>query len=301
MRANFVMSGVGTGMRRNLLMTIALILTTGISLFFLGGSILTSMEISKFRTKYEDKLNVSVYLCGSTKNAECTHSVKDAERAQLLAKLDADPRVLATDFISKDQAYLRNKDLLGPEAAKFLTPADFPDAFVLKLKNIRRDYSAVEATYKSQPGVEEVQNQNDSLKAILTIFDSARVGALAFAVLILICAVILMAITIQVAAAQRRNETSIMRLVGASRWMTQLPFVIEAVIAALVGGLIAIPALWLAKWKVLNGIFKTSVQNNVLPDLNSNDILIAGGLSLIMGIVLAMITAYITLRAYVRL
>lgn len=301
MRANFVMSGVGTGLRRNLLMTTALILTTAISLFFLGGAFLTGMEISKFRTKYEDKLNVSVYLCGPTKNATCTHSVTDVERAQLQGKLDSDPRVQSMDFVSKDQAFARNKDLLGPDAAKFLTAADFPDAFVLKLKNIRRDYAAVEASYKAQPGVEAVQNQNDSLKAILTIFDSARAGAYTFAVLILICAVILMAITIQVAAAQRRNETSIMRLVGASRWMTQLPFVIEAVIAAMIGGLLALPALWLAKWKVLNGIFKTSVQNNVLPDLDGNDILIAGGISLILGVVLAMITAYVTLRAYVRL
>lgn len=301
MRANFVMSGVGSGLRRNMLMTIALILTTAISLFFLGGSILTSMEIDKFRTKYEGSLNVSVFLCGSTKNAQCSHAVTDAERAALQDKLDADPHVVSVDFLSKDDAYTRNRDLFGPDAAKFLTPDYFPDSFVLKLNDLRRDYTPVEAAFANQPGVEKVQNQNDSLKAILTIFDSARVGALAFAILILICSVILMAITIQVAASQRRNETSIMRLVGASRWMTQLPFVIEAVIAAVIGGVLAIPALWLAKWKVLNGIFKTSVDNNVLPNLDANNILIAGGISLIVGIVLAMITAYVTLRAYVRL
>ena len=52
----------------------------------------------------------------------------------------------------------------------------------------------------------------------------------------LICAILLIAITIQVAAQQRRTETSIMRLVGASRWMTQLPFMLEAMIAAAIGG-----------------------------------------------------------------
>ncbi len=301
MRANFVLSGVRTGLRRNLIMTVALILTTAISLFFLGGSILTSMEIDKFRTKYEGNLNVSIYLCGTTKTATCAHAVTPAEKAALQAKLNADPLVKSTDFITKEQAYANNKDLFGPDAAKFITADDFPDSFVLGLKNIRADYPTIRNTYGAQPGVELVQNENESLKTILNIFDSARVGALVFAVLVLVCAVLLMAITIQVAASQRRNETNIMRLVGASRWMTQLPFVIEAVLAALIGGLLAIPALWIAKLQVLNGIFRDSVRNQVLPDLHWGDVVVAGGTSLIIGVALAMITAYVTLRAYVRL
>ena len=83
--------------------------------------------------------------------------------------------------------------------------------------------------------------------------------------------------------------------------MTQLPFVIEAVLAALIGGLLAIPALWIAKLQVLNGIFRDSVRNQVLPDLHWGDVVVAGGTSLIIGVALAMITAYVTLRAYVRL
>jgi cell division transport system permease protein len=301
MRASFVMSGVASGLRRNLLMSIALVLTTAISLFFLGGSILTGKEIDKFRAKYEGQLKVSIYLCGETKSTQCAHPVTDAERASLQAKLNSDSQIQSVDFISKEQAYAANRDLLGADAAKFLSPDDFPDSFALKLTDLRQDYTAVAARYGTQPGVEQVQNENESLKTILSIFDSARVGALAFAILILFCSVILMAITIQVAAQQRRAETSIMRLVGASRLMTQLPFVIEAVIAAAVGGIIAIPALGFGKWYVLNRIFHSSVHNQVLPDLSLNDILIAGGASLIVGIVLAMITAWVTLRAYVRL
>jgi cell division transport system permease protein len=301
MRANFVLSGVGSGLRRNLLMTVALIVTTAISLFFLGGAILTGREIDKFRHKYEGNLNVSIYLCGATKTATCTHEVTTAEKSGLQTKLNADPLIKSVRFVSRQQAYNSNKDLLGPDAAKFITPDDFPDSFVLELHNLRKDYPTIAQTYGTAAGVDKVQNEDESLKTILNIFDSARIGAYVFAFLILICAVLLMAITIQVAAAQRRNETSIMRLVGASRWMTQLPFVIEAVIAALIGGLLAIPALWVAKLQVLNNIFRTSVHNQVLPDLNFGDVLLAGGVSLVLGVVLAMVTAYITLRAYVRL
>jgi cell division transport system permease protein len=111
----------------------------------------------------------------------------------------------------------------------------------------------------------------------------------------------MMAITIQVAAQQRRAETNIMRLVGASRWMTQLPFIIEAMIAAAIGGVLAIIALWGGKQFVLNSIFRTQVSRGVIPDLSASDVLLAGGACLLIGVVLAAVTAAVTLRAYVRL
>jgi cell division transport system permease protein len=104
-----------------------------------------------------------------------------------------------------------------------------------------------------------------------------------------------------VAAAQRKNETSIMRLVGASRWMTELPFMLETVAATIVGGVIALGLIAAGKQFVLNGIFKSQVEKQVIPNLGSNDILVAGGLGLIAGIVVAGVTSFATLRLYVRL
>jgi cell division transport system permease protein len=110
-----------------------------------------------------------------------------------------------------------------------------------------------------------------------------------------------MANTIQVAAQQRRNETGIMRLVGASRWMTQLPFMIEAVVAAVVGGLLAILLDWIGKVAILDGILGEQVRARILQPLDGNDILVAGGVGLVAGIVLSAATAWVTLRLYVRL
>jgi cell division transport system permease protein len=301
MRANFVMSGVGQGLRRNVLMSIALIMITFVSLYFLGGALLTQKEIAKFRSKYEDKLNVSIFLCGPTQNEKCKHPFTPQERASLEAHLRADPLIASEHFVSQNEIFKNNPDYLGLGNLDILQPSDFPNLVSVKLKDIKRDYVALAARYNKAPGVEQVQNQDASLKTILDIFDKSRIGALAFALLVLVAAILLMAITIQVAAAQRRNETNIMRLVGASRWMTQLPFVIEAVITALIGGVLIIPALWFSKTYVLNGIFGHSVSHGVLPDLSINDVLIASGESILIGVVLAVVTAYVTLRAYVRL
>ena len=132
--------------------------------------------------------------------------------------------------------------------------------------------------------MQSVTDENDAIKTILQLFQSALLATIIVAAIVLASAIILIAITIQVAAAQRRTETSIMRLVGASRWMTQLPFIIEAVIAAAIGGLAALFVSWVGKWYVLDHVFSSAVKRNVLPDLQLNDVLIAGGISLIGGI-----------------
>jgi cell division transport system permease protein len=301
MRANFVMSGVGQGLRRNVLMSIALIMITFVSLYFLGGALLTQKEIDKFRSTYEDRLDVSIYLCGPTKDQNCKHPFTAQERASLQGQLRSDPLIASERFVSQNEIFKNNPNYLGLGDLDILQASDFPNLISVKLKDIKRDYVTVAARYNRAAGVDRVQNQDVSLKTILDIFDKSRIGALAFALLVLVAAILLMAITIQVAAAQRRNETNIMRLVGASRWMTQLPFVIEAVITALIGGVLIIPALWFSKTYVLNGIFGHSVSHGVLPNLSINDVLIASGESILIGVALAVVTAYVTLRAYVRL
>jgi cell division transport system permease protein len=305
MRASFLMSGVATGLRRNVSMTVALVLSTAISLAFLGGAFLIGKEINKFKTLYEDKINVSIYLCTdiSKDNAgsPCKHKVTDAERLALQSQLNSDPQVKTVQYITEGDATARAKQLLGAKTVDEAGPGAFPASFSLKLSDLKKDYVPVSQRYSKAPGVDAVQNQDDSLKTMLNLFDSAKWGARIVAFIVGICAIIQMANTIQVAAAQRRNETGIMRLVGASRLMTQLPFIIEAVIAALAGGLIAIGLDWAGKKFILDGVFGEQVSNGVLPPLDLNDVLVAGGVGLISGVVLSALTAWGTLRLAVRL
>lgn len=304
MRASFVMSGVATGMRRNVSMTIALILNTAIALSFAGGALLVSKEIGKFRTNYEDKLNVSIYLCNKgpyAATSTCKHQITDAERQALQSQLSQDPMITHVTFISEAESYKRGKQVLPADEAAFIEPGDLPALFVVKLKNTKTDYTPVASRFSGATGVDGIQNQSDSIKTLLTIFDKARIGAAVAAIAIMICALLLMANAIQVAATQRRNETGIMRLVGASRWMTQLPFMIEAVIASVIGGALAIVLDYIGKQLILDGIFKQQVQNDVLPQLSTSDVLISGGIGAVGGIVLSAVTAYLTLRLLVRL
>lgn len=322
MRANFVLAGVAAGIRRNAAMTIALVLSTAIALTFVGSAILANTEISKFKKVYEDKLNVSVYLCTSTASEvqkmnnqaaaaagtaqrplTCTDGQKttDAQTAAIKKQLLADPRVKSVLFVSEQEAFDRGRQQQDPAVSQYLHLGDLPASFTVKLDNITKNYPEFAATFNKVQGIDVVRNQIDTINRLLSIIDSMRWFSLIIALVVLLASVLLIANTIQTAAAQRRNETSIMRLVGASRWMTELPFMLEAVIAATVGGLIAFALIWIGKHYVLDSVFRVPTQNGVIPNLAINDVLVAGGLGLIIGIVLSAITAFATLRLYVRL
>jgi cell division transport system permease protein len=300
MRANFVLSGVAVGMRRNLSMTAALVLSTAIALSFVGAALLANTEISKFKVKYVNKINVSVYLCATDFQPPCTHKTTPDEQNAILTALNTDPAVRTVSFVSEDQAYELGK-AQDPAVAKYLKPGVLPASYTVKLKNIKSDYPAFEAKYSKMPGVNIVQNAIDTINTLLSIIDSVRWFSLIIALVVLIASILLIANTIQVAAAQRRNETSIMRLVGASRWMTELPFMLETVIATAVGGILALVSIWVGEHIVLDEVFKGPTENGVIPNLTTNDVLKAGGVGLIVGILLAGVTAFATLRLRVRL
>lgn len=292
MRPSYLVSGVATGLRRNLSMTIALLLVTMVSLTFVGSALLARSWIGEFKQNYDNRLNVSVYL-----NNDVTQDQTDAVRTAL----EADPMVRSVTYIDQDQAYERGKKVLDPATAEFLEPGVLPASFTVQLVNQLRDYQAFSTTFGAMDGVQRVQDQDDALKTLLELFSRAQRATLIIAGIVALAALILMFNTVRIAANQRRAETGIMRLVGASRWMVQLPFVIEAMIAAAVGGLLAIGALAIGRVALVDSVLGEQVGSGVLPTIDGNDILVVGGTVALCGIAISALTAWATLRLSVRL
>lgn len=301
MRANFVLSGVWEGIRRNLSMTIALILNTAILLTFVGAAVLANREITKFQSDYEGKLNVSVYACGVYSGPPCTGRTSAAGLDALQRKLESYPDVTGVKRVSEQENFNRARATQPENVRPLLQAGTFPASFTVELKDIGKDYSKFASTFKKQPEVSGVQNQIKAIRTLLDVLNSSRLFSIVAAFVVLIASVLLIANTVQVAAAQRKNETSIMRLVGASRWMTEIPFVLETMVATVLGGLLAFGMVSLGKYFVLNKIFDLQVENGVIPGLDMNDLLVASGLSLIGGAIIAAVTAFATLRLYVKL
>ena len=150
-------------------------------------------------------------------------------------------------------------------------------------------------------GVDQVRDEGDFLDRLFSLLNGARNATIAVAVVQALAALLLISNTIQLAAFNRRNETNIMRLVGASRWYTQLPFILEAAIAGLIGGLLAAGGLILTKVLFVDRTLAGPIKAGIIPQVEwsaiiTNSLIISG-----VGVGLAATAAYVTLRLYVRL
>ena len=241
MRVNFVLSEVATGLRRNLTMTVAMILTTAISLGLMGTGLLIAGMISDMKEIYYDKVQVSIFLAD-----DVTEEQRADDRAAAGA---ARRRSRAYLYESKDEAYERFQQQFSqqPELVEN-TPADaLPESFRVELVNPERYAVIAEEFPNGQNGVDQVRDEGDFLDRLFSLLNGARNATIAVAVVQALAALLLISNTIQLAAFNRRNETNIMRLVGASRWYTQLPFILEAALAGLIGALLAVGGLVLTK------------------------------------------------------
>jgi cell division transport system permease protein len=299
MRAQFVLHEVWIGLRRNLTMTMALVVVVAISLALLGTGLLFVRQVSNTRTYFQGRVELSVYLC--TKFSQVPACAKNgaatpAELATIQQTLSRMPQVSRVTYVPQSQAYQQFKQEF-PSLVNSVTSNDIPDYFQVKLKNTQTDTPIVLQTVGGMPGVDQIVDNSQILNKFYNLLDGARNAVVIIAIILIIAAILLVANTIRLSAFNRRRETSIMRLVGASNFYVQLPFLVEGVIAGLFGWLvsagllIAVKSLWL---DTLQQYFPFNVQ------LTSADLIEVIILAMILGVVLTGATSFLTLRRYLR-
>lgn len=299
MRASFVFSEVLTGLRRNITMTMAMIITTAISLGLLGGGLLVVQMTNKTEQIYFDRVEVAVYLTNdvSTNDTGCAAALC----SKLQRDLKATPGVESVSYESRDDAYKRFREVFAnqPELVQLARPEALPASFRVKLTDPQR-FAIISQQFGTQPGVDKVVDQANLVQRLFSVLGGVRNAAFAIAVLQAFAALLLISNMIQVAAYTRRTEVGIMRLVGATRWYTQLPFLLEAVVAGIIGSGLAIGGLVVAKVAFLDDVLRDLYQSNIIGQITTSDVLFVSPVLAIVGIGLAAITAYVTLRLYVR-
>jgi cell division transport system permease protein len=294
MRVNFVLSEVATGLRRNLTMTVAMIITTAISLGLMGTGLLIAGMITEMKEIYYDKVQVSIFLA---------EDVTDEQRTAIEQKLDGSNEVANYIYESKEEAYQRFQQQFSqqPELVEN-TPEDaLPESFRVELKNPERYPVIAQQFPDGQGGVDQVRDEGDFLDRLFSLLNGARNATIAVAVVQALAALLLISNTIQLAAFNRRNETNIMRLVGASRWYTQLPFILEAAVAGLIGALLAIGGLVLTKVLFVDKTLAGPIKAGIIPAVDWADVVMITPWIAGAGVGLAAVAAYVTLRLYVRL
>jgi cell division transport system permease protein len=303
MRFGLVLSEVGQGLRRNVSMVISIVLVTFISLTFVGAAILLQMQINQMKGYWYDKAQVAVYLCTAyAEGGNCNEVEATAEqKANIQQELEAPPLaplIAHYDFEDHDQAYQRYQEQFsGAEASAFVTPDFLPETFWVNLKDPSQSDVLVERL-SSVAGVDDVVDQRKYLQPIFDALNAASFTAIGIAGLMLIAAVLLIATTIRLSAFSRRRELGIMRLVGASNRFIQTPFVLEGVVAALIGSVLASGAIVAIVQFFVQGYLNATPSATPFVDLG--DALLVVPIVIVGGAGLAAVSAAVAIRRYLK-
>ncbi|TQM38538.1 permease-like cell division protein FtsX [Pseudonocardia cypriaca] len=300
MRADFVAREVFTGLRRNVTMTIAMVLTTAISLGLVGTGLLAVRTIDRTEQLYSDRFEVQVTLTAdvSTSDLDCSQSIC----SELRDTLERSPQVESVRFQSQQEAYEHFQELFAGQAlAEVARPQSLPATLRVRLADQSGGADAVRQAMTGQVGVRNVIDQREVVAKLFDMIGSFRDVTFALAVVQAIAALLLISNTVQVSAFTRRTEVGVMRLVGATRWYTQLPFLIEAVVTGVVGALIAVAGLVAGKFLFVDELLSGIVANGVVPPVELADIIWVAPILVMIGGGIAAVTGYVTLRMYVRL
>ena len=303
MRASFIVNEISIGLRRNLIMTIAMIITTAVSLGFLGTAVLFNQQVSVMKDFWYDKVEVSVFLCGADSGEGVAGScaageVTQDQRDSIRADLDSMPQVEKVYYESKRKAYSRFKEQFKNSAiVDNVTPDQMPESFRVKLVNPEQ-FDIVASAFVGRAGVEQVQDQKALLEKFFKVLNWVQWFAGGLALLMILVSVILIVNTIRVAAFSRRRETGIMKLVGASNFSIQLPFLLEGAISGFLGALLATGAFVLIKAVLVDKILAPNFP--ITRFITWGDVWLSAGAVFVIGVALAAIASSLALVKYLR-
>lgn len=293
MRWNFVFTEMWQGLRRNLTMTFATIITMVIALFGLGGAWLFHSQIDRTHDYWFGKIEVTVYL----KQAS-TSPQMDA----ISQELHSLPQVKEVIFENRHDAWIHFKKWFSetsPALVKNSSESQMPESFRVKLKNPRQ-FNIVSEAVQNLPGVDEVQAEPEQLKRLFSFFDMLGQLVLAIAVVVFVAALMLIFNNVRLAAYTRRREVGIMRLVGASDIYIQAPFVMEIQVCALTASAIAIGGLFLMKYVVFDHGIAHTFGTNLLDIIGWSTVVSAIPWIVLTAVLASTVTAVVTLQRYLR-
>jgi len=290
MRLKYVLNEVLVGLWRNVTMTVAMIITMSVSLFMLGASVLLYMQVDQMKNYYYGEIEVSIFL---------RSDVSDAQRSAIDQSISSNPLVADKTYETREQAFIRFQQLWAdsPDFVKSVGPNSLPESFRVKLKDPEQ-YKSFADQMKGMEGIQDIIDQRTLLDKVFNIFNAFQVGSLGVAAFMALAALLLVGNTIQVAAYSKRREVAVMKLVGASNWFIQAPFVLEAVVAGVIGAVLGFIVLFVGKVVLLDN--KLQALTSILTPVHNSNVWLMLPLLAGIGAVVSAGTAWITLRFYLK-
>jgi len=302
-RLGFILREVATGLARNASMVVSIILVTFISLTFVGTAVLLQAQIQQMRAYWFDRAQVAVYLCtdfstlGGCDQQAATEDQIRAVESQLTSPALA-PYIQRYEFEDRETAYSNFREqFAGSAVVDLVSPEFLPETFWVSLVDPTQTELIFEAM-AGLAGVESVVDQRSYLDQIFALLNAGSITAVAVAALMLVAAALLISTTIRLSAFSRRRELGIMRLVGASNRFIQTPFILEGVVAALAGALLASGAVWAIVHYFVRGYLVDALPTTVF--ISYDQAYQAMPILIGTGVALAALASWASISRYLR-
>ncbi len=305
MQLTYVFSELGNGLKRNVSMTIAVIVTIFVSLTLVGMGLLLNAQAEKAQDYWGSKLQITVFLCNqNSATANCVNGeVTGAQKAQIQKVLADNNEVSSYRLETKQEAYDKWRAAYVSDndterrVYQSIKPSDMQEAYWVQLKDPEK-FQGIRSAVQGLPGVNTVRDLRQVLKPIYFWMNVMKWGAISIAAFLVVAAILQVGNTIRLAAFARRREIGIMRLVGASSLYIQLPFLMESLVAALIGVGLAAGSILLFMWLVIYHTLRPT--SNIVAWIDWGDGVLAVGWIALIGLALTLVPTLVMTRKYLK-
>lgn len=305
MQLTYVFSELGSGLKRNVSMSIAVIVTIFVSLTLVGMGLLLNAQAQKAEAYWGSKLQITVFLCNqNSSTANCVNGEATGQQKQAVEEvLDGNGEVASWRLQTKQEAYDKwraayvGSDETERRVYDSIRPSDMQESYWVQL-NDPEQFMGVKSAVQGLAGVNTVRDLREVLQPIYFWMNVMKWGAIGIAAFLVVAAVLQVGNTIRLAAFARRREIGIMRLVGASSLYIQLPFLMESLVAAVVGVGLAAGAILVFMWVVIYNTLRPT--SNIVAWVDWGDGLAAVGWISLIGLALTLIPTLVMTRKYLK-
>jgi cell division transport system permease protein len=249
-RVGYVLVAAWQGFWRNPVMSVAATLTVSLMLLLFAFFIVTDRGLQAAVGALESKVEIV---------ANLDDGARPSDILALKARIEKDPAVARVDFVTKEQALERLRQLA--QRKDDFTVADLgtnplQNALEIKLASAQ-DAGRLGSSLRDEIGrgvVTDIIDNPTVVEKLLTITRVLSVGGIAVLAMMLFVALFVIVNTIRIAVHARRDEIEIMQLVGATDWFVSWPFIIEGMMVGTFGAIVALAVLALASRPVTTAL-----------------------------------------------
>lgn len=293
LRAGYFSRETLISLRRNILMTLAGILTVAVSLLLFGVILLFSRAVDNGTDRWKGGVEFELFMVvGATDN-----DIADVDVA-----LTDDPDVARFEFLDQDAAYSEFQNLFSddPSLLESVRPEDLPVSFRVVPTDPELTDAIVERT-ANLPGVDKPVTAGEQVDNVLNATRVLRWGIYLLSGALLLASLFLIVNTIRLATFARRREIEVMKLVGAGNWFVRVPFMAEGLVQGVVGAGIAFGGVYLVQIAVFGNALKGH-RNDLLEGFiaTSSDAIAIGFLCLVIGAIIGIVGSLLGLRKYLN-